>query len=131
MIILYIELKEFKMAKSDDILERMIDFAVQIIKLCSALPRTPIGNHLASQLLRCGTSPAPDYAKAQETESPDELFHQLGMVLKDLNELAIWLEISKRSEILSLEFVELLISVMKENNELTKIISSSILAIGK
>lgn len=119
------------MAKSDDILERMIDFAVQIIKLCSALPRTPIGNHLANQLLRCGTSPAPDYAKAQETESPDELFHQLGMVLKDLNELAIWLEITKRSEILSLEFVELLISVMKENNELTKIISSSIVAIGK
>lgn len=119
------------MAKSDDILERMIDFAVQIIKLCSALPRTPIGNHLANQLLRCGTSPASDYAKAQETESPDELFHQLGMVLKNLNELAIWLEISKRSEILSLEFVELLISVMKENNELTKIISSSIVAIGK
>jgi hypothetical protein len=51
-------------------------------------------------------------------------------VLKDLNELTVWLEITKRSEMLSLEFVELLISVMKENTEITKIIRSSIRAIG-
>ncbi len=119
------------MSQSDAILERMINFATQIIKLCSALPNTPIGNHLANKLLRCGTSPAPDYARAQATGSPDELFHQLGVVLKDLNELAIWLEITKRSEMVSLEFVELLISVMKENAEITKIISSSIRAIRK
>jgi four helix bundle protein len=118
------------MPQSDAILERMINFAVQIIKLCSALPHTPIGNHLANQLLRCGTSPAPNYAKSQQAESPDELFHQLGIVLKDLNELTVWLEITKRSEMLSLEFVELLISVMKENTEITKIIRSSIRAIG-
>jgi len=119
------------MPQSDTILERMINFAVQIIKLCSALPSTPVGNHLANQLLRCGTAPAPHYAKAQQAESPDELFHQLGMILKDLNELAIWLEIAKRSEMLSLEFVELLISMMKENTEIAKIISSNIGAIGK
>ena len=118
------------MPQSDAILERMINFAVQIIKLCSALPNTPIGNHLANQLLRCGTSPVPNYAKSQQAENPDELFHQLGIVLKDLNELAIWLEITKRSEMVALEFVELLISVMKENTEITKIISSSIQAIG-
>ena len=119
------------MPQNDAILERMINFAVQIIKLCSALPHTPIGNHLANQLLRCGTSAAPDYASAQATESPDELFHQLGIVLKNLNELAIWLEITKRSEMVSLEFVELLISVIKENAEITKIIISRIRAIGK
>ena len=119
------------MPQSDAILERMINFAVQIIKLCSALPNTPIGNHLANQLLRCGTLPAPNYVKSQQAESPDELFHKLGIVLKDLNELTVWLEITKRSEMLSLEFVELLISVMKENAEITKIINSSIRAIGK
>jgi four helix bundle protein len=119
------------MSQSDAILEKMISFAVQIIKLCSALPNTPIGNHLANQLLRCGTSPAPDYARAQVTESPEDLFHQLGLVLKNLNELAIWLEITKRSEMVTLKFVELLISVMQENAEITKIIRSSIRAIGK
>jgi four helix bundle protein len=123
-------LRKFTMSQSDAILERMINFAVQVIKLCSALPNTPIGNHLANQLLRCGTSPAPDYARAQATESPHDLFHQLGLVLKDLNELAIWLEITKRSEMVELKFVELLISVMKENTEITKTIKSSIRAIG-
>jgi len=117
------------MPQSDAILERMINFAVQIIKLCSALPNTPIGNHLSSQLLRCGTAPAPNYAKAQKAENPEDFFQQLGMVLKDLNELAIWLEIAKRSEMLSLEFVELLVNIMKENDELVKIINSSIRAI--
>lgn len=119
------------MTQSDTILERLINFAVQIIKLCSALPNTPIGNHLSTQLLRCGISPAPNYARAQKTKNPENLFVQLGMLLKDLNELAIWLEITKRSEMLALEFIELLISLMKENAEITKIISSNIRAIGK
>jgi four helix bundle protein len=118
------------MSQSDVILEKMISFAVQIIKLCSALPNTPIGNHLANQLLRCGTSPAPDYARAQTMESSKDLFNQVGRVLKNLNELAIWLEITKRSEMVTLKFIELLISVMQENAEITKIIRSSIRAIG-
>lgn len=48
------------MAKGGDIQERMINFAVAIIALSSVLPKTKAGNHIAGQLLRCGTSPAPN-----------------------------------------------------------------------
>ncbi len=53
------------MTKGDDIQERLIDFAVAIIKLCASLPHTLSGKHIAGQLLRCGTSPAPNYAEAR------------------------------------------------------------------
>ncbi len=51
------------MAKGDDIQERLIDFAVGIVKLSSAFPKTKAGNHIAGQLLRCGTSPAPNVCR--------------------------------------------------------------------
>ncbi|OGW17509.1 MAG: hypothetical protein A3G93_07945 [Nitrospinae bacterium RIFCSPLOWO2_12_FULL_45_22] len=42
-----------------DIEERLIDFAVRIIRTAESLPKTKVGNHIAGQLIRCGTSPAP------------------------------------------------------------------------
>jgi len=111
------------MAKGDDIQERMIDFAVGIVKLSSALPKAKAGNHIAGQLLRCGTSPAPNYGEARGAESTNDFIHKLGIVLKELNESGIWLEIIKRSEMLALEVLQ---PLMQECTELAKIISSSI-----
>ncbi|MEW6607505.1 MAG: four helix bundle protein [bacterium] len=116
------------MAKGDDIQERLINFAVIIIELCSALPNTHIGKHIAGQLLRCGTSPAPNYGEARGAESKNDFVHKLGIVLKELNESGIWLEIIKRSNLLP---INQLLSVVKECDELSKIISSSIRTIGK
>jgi four helix bundle protein len=111
------------MAKGDDIQERLIDFAVRIVKLSSALPKTKAGNHFAGQLLRGGTSPAPNYGEARGAESTNDLIHKLGIVLKELNESGIWLERIKRSEMLALEVLQ---PLMQECTELAKIISSSI-----
>jgi len=49
--------------------DRLIDFAVRIINLAESLPNTKTGNHIAGQLLRSGTSPAPNYAEARGAES--------------------------------------------------------------
>jgi hypothetical protein len=40
-----------------DLEERLIDFAVRIIRTAESLPKTKVGNHIAGQLIRCGTSP--------------------------------------------------------------------------
>ncbi len=34
------------MAKGDDLEERLIEFAVRIVKLCNAMPKTTVGRHL-------------------------------------------------------------------------------------
>jgi len=116
------------MAKGDDIQERLIEFSVNIIKLCSSLPKTRAGNHIAGQLLRCGTSPAPNYGEARGAESTKDFVHKLGVVLKELNESKIWIEIIKRSKMLSLDIVQ---PIANECMELSKIISSSIRTVGK
>ena len=45
-----------------DLEERLIDFAVRIINVVEALPNTRAGNHIAGQLVRCGTAAAPNYS---------------------------------------------------------------------
>ena len=79
------------MAKGDDIEERLIRFAVRILKLCDTLPKTPAGKHVADQLLRAGTSPAPNYAEGRNAESKRDFIHKLRIALKELNESRIWL----------------------------------------
>ena len=56
------------MAKGDDIEERLIDFAVRVIRLSEALPNSAAGLHIKGQLLRSGTSPAANYAEARSAE---------------------------------------------------------------
>jgi four helix bundle protein len=109
--------------KADELEERFIDFAVRIIKLTSSLPRTPAGKHIAGQILRSGTSPAPNYGEARGAESTADFVHKLGIVLKELNETSIWLRVLERGQILR---PELLAEIIEENSELCKIIGSSL-----
>jgi four helix bundle protein len=50
--------------KTYDLEDRLIDFAVRIIQLAESLPNTKVANHVAGQIIRCGTSPAPNYGEA-------------------------------------------------------------------
>ena len=110
-------------SKAGELEERLIDFAVRIIRLTSRLPKTPAGKHIAGQILRSGTSPAPNYGEARGAESSADFVHKLGVVLKELNETSIWLRDIERSEILRRE---LLSDIIEENRELCKIIGSSL-----
>lgn len=48
-----------------DLEECLVDFAVRSIRTVESLPKTRAGNHIIGQLVRCGTSPAPNYGEAQ------------------------------------------------------------------
>ncbi|HZF39027.1 MAG TPA: four helix bundle protein, partial [Blastocatellia bacterium] len=91
--------------KAIELEERLIDCAVRIIRLTAHLPKTPAGKHIAGQILRSGTSPAPNYGEATRAESHADFVHKIGIVLKELNETAIWLRIIDRSEILKKELL--------------------------
>ena len=52
--------------KPFDLQDRLVGYAVRIIKLSEALPDTKAGKHIfSSQILRSGTSPAPNYGEVQ------------------------------------------------------------------
>ncbi len=75
--------------RADELEERLIDFAVRIVKLSSGLPRTSAGKHIAGQIMRSGTSPAPNYGEAGGAESHADFVHKLRIVLRELNETSI------------------------------------------
>ncbi len=63
--------------KTFDLEDRLIDFAVRIISTAESLPNTRVANHIAGQLIRCGTSPAPNYGEAQSAESRADFIHKM------------------------------------------------------
>jgi len=113
--------------RADELEERLINFAVRIVGLSSRLPRTPAGKHVAGQILRAGTSPAPNYGEARGAESHADFVHKLRIVLKELNETSIWLRIIERSRLLG---PRLLTNITQENRALCKIFSSSLKPLG-
>src|SRR5438034_9769282 len=92
-------------AAADGLEDRLINFAVRIIKLSGGLPRTPAGKHIAVQIMRSGTSPAPNYGEARGAESHADFVHKLGIVLKELNETAIWLRVIDKSQMVRRELL--------------------------
>jgi four helix bundle protein len=109
--------------KAIELEERLIDFAVRIIRLTAHLPKTPAGKHIAGQILRSGASPAPNYGEARGAESHADFVHKIGIVLKELNETSIWLHVIDRSEMLK---KELLVGIIEECTELCRIFTASV-----
>ena len=110
-------------SKAVELQERFISFASSIIAVSEKLPNTRQGRHICAQILRSGTATAANYAEARGAESRSDFVHKLGVVLKELNETAIWLELIARSTLLPSEEVA---PVVAENRELCRIITASI-----
>lgn len=107
-----------------DLEKRLIDFAVRIINIVEDLPQTRSGNHIGGQLVRCGTSPAPNYGEAQSAESRNDFIHKIKIVLKELRETKVWLKIIQiKSFIKSAREIE---SLINECNELISIFVTSV-----
>jgi four helix bundle protein len=104
--------------------DRLIDFAVRILKICQMLPKTQGGSVLSAQMLRSGTSPALNYGEAQSAESSRDFLHKMQVVLKELRENLICLKIVQRSGLI--RQTETTASAMRENNELIAIFVKSI-----
>jgi four helix bundle protein len=102
--------------------ERLIDFAVEIVGVVESLPNSKAGNHIGAQLIRSGTSPAPNYGEAQSAESRRDFIHKMKISLKELRETMIWLKIIARRK---LGVCESIPAVIDECNELIAIFVSS------
>jgi four helix bundle protein len=107
-----------------DLEERLIDFAVRIIRIAESLPKTKVGNHIAGQLIRCGTSPAPNYGEAQSAESRSDFVHKMKICLKELREKKVWLIMIIRANLIKPK--SKLEPDIIENDELISIFMASI-----
>ncbi len=104
--------------------DRLIDFAVRIIRVAESLPKTKVGNHISGQLIRCGTSPAPNYGEAQDAESRADFIHKMKVSLKELRETKVWLLIIGKSNLLKPS--SKLEPLIDESNQLISIFVASV-----
>ena len=79
-----------------DLEERLLEFAAMVVQLADLLPNTKAANHIAGQLLRCGTSPLANHGEVQAAESRKDFLHKLGICLKELRETRRWLRLIQR-----------------------------------
>ncbi len=110
-------------SKPHELQDRLIDFAVRIINVIESLPNSKAGNHIASQLVRSGTSPAPNYGEAQSAESRKDFIHKMKVALKELRESWVWLKIIERKPLVE---PSKMAEVIKECDELIAIFAASV-----
>jgi four helix bundle protein len=79
-----------------DLEDRLLEFAVAVVELTDDLPNTRSGNHIAGQLLRCGTSPYGHHGEVESAESRKDFIHKLKVCLKELRETRRWLRLVSR-----------------------------------
>lgn len=81
------------MRGNPELRERTKNFAVRIVRLSAALPKTDESRVIGKQLLRSGTSAAANYREASRGRSNSELIAKLGIVEQELDESLFWMEL--------------------------------------
>jgi four helix bundle protein len=107
-----------------DLEERLLDFAVRIIRVAESIQRTPAGMHVADQLLRSGTSPYGNHGEAEGAESRDDFIHKLKICYKELREARRWLPLVERVPLVANP--GLLEGLLAEAEALVRIFAASI-----
>jgi four helix bundle protein len=77
---------------------RTKQFALRIIRLTAALPKTRLGDVLGRQALRSGTSIGANYREALRASSRRHFITTLEIVVREADETMYWLELIQDSE---------------------------------
>src|SRR5438874_13757251 len=105
-----------------DLRARTKAFALRVIRLYVALPKTTEAQVIGKQLLRSGTSVGAHYREAKRARSTAEFISKIECGLQELDETIYWLELLSESEIVP---ESRLSSLKTEAEELMKILVSS------
>src|SRR5437763_1411387 len=104
----------------DDLSERLWEFAARVGKVVDALPDTRLGRHVAGQLVRSGTSAAPNYDEGCAAQSRADFIHKLSVALKEMRESRGWLGFTVRAELMTENKI---IALVGESTELCNILA--------
>jgi four helix bundle protein len=100
---------------------RTKQFALRVLNLIDALPRTAAGRAISSQLVRAATSVGANYRSACRARSRAEFAAKLGVAAEEADESLYWLELVRDGKLVPNNKLSLL---LKEADELTAILAS-------
>jgi four helix bundle protein len=102
---------------------RTMRFALRIVRLYRALPKSDEARILGKQLLRSGTSIGANYRAACRARSRAEFVAKLGIVLEEGDETAFWLDLMRDAEVFPEEKLH---EIVRESRELLSIFVASV-----
>ena len=105
--------------RNDDLRSRTKSFALRVIKLYGALPRSVEAQVLGKQALRSATSVGAHYREAQRAKSNADFISKVEGALQELDETSYWFELLEESNIVAHDRLALL---RAEAEELIKIL---------
>jgi four helix bundle protein len=106
----------------EELKKRTKQFALRVLNLVAALPKTTAGRTIGNQLARSGTSVAANHRAACRGRSKAEFISKLGVVEEEADESAFWLEMIIEGGLLEKSRVQ---ALWIEANELVAIMTSS------
>jgi four helix bundle protein len=109
-------------SRSEELRDRIKAFAIRIVRLFRALPKSVEAQVMGKQLLRCGTSVAANYRAVCRARSKAEFVARIGIVAEEADESVLWLELLEETQTLSSKQLE---GICKEAKELAAIFSAS------
>jgi four helix bundle protein len=108
--------------KPEELKERTKRFALRVVRLVDALPKSTKGRALAGQSVRSGMSVAANYRAACRGRSRAEFIAKIGVAEEEADETALWLEFIIADKLLTEKKVR---SLLTEANELVAIMAAS------
>lgn len=111
------------LAKADAMKTRTKLFAVRVVKLCRAIPKSEEGRVIGRQILRSGTSVGANYRAVCRARSHREFASKMNVVVEEADETAFWIELLIECEIMQ---ASKLSPLLAETNELLAIFGASL-----
>jgi len=106
----------------EDLKRRTKQFALRVIHLVEALPRTRTAQVIGNQLLRSATSVAANYRAACRARSQADFVYKLGLVEEEADESLFWLEMVVETNLMPASRAQ---DLIQEADELTAIFVAS------
>ncbi len=110
---------------AEELKERTKQFALRIMHLVDALPKSAKTRAIANQIIRSGTSVAANYRAACRARSRAEFISRIGIVEEEADETGLWLELIVADKILPNTKV---LPLLDEANELVAIMAASFIS---
>jgi four helix bundle protein len=108
--------------QAEELKGRAKQFAIRVVRLSQALPKTREAGVVGKQALRSGTSVAANYRAACRSRSKAEFVAKIGIVVEEIDETIFWLELLVDTGIVPKDRMP---GLLAEANELLAIFAAS------
>ena len=108
---------------AEEMKQRTKAFALRVIRLVQALPRTEVARTVGGQLLRSGTSVGANYRSACRAKSRPDFVHKLKIVEEECDESLYWMELLVEGELIPAGRLQ---ALQQEGSEILSIVVASL-----